>query len=49
MKLAEKLCEQTSEQSLASTKTVLIANLQNMSLEDGLDYCCRRKCKSQKK
>ena len=43
--IAEKLCHQASQQSLASTKK-LIANLQSMSLEDGLNAACRRKCKS---
>ena len=43
--IAEKLCHQASIQSLASTKK-LIANLQSMSLEDGLDYAIEENAKA---
>ena len=43
--IAEKLCHQASGQSLATTKK-LIANLQNMSLEDGLYFAVQENAKA---
>tara|TARA_A100001035_G_scaffold278879_1_gene278800 strand:- start:445 stop:1224 length:780 start_codon:yes stop_codon:yes gene_type:complete len=43
--LSEKLCHQTSVQSLSITKK-LIANLQNMSLEDGLNFAVEENAKA---
>ena len=43
--IAEKLCHQTSQQSLASTKK-LIANLQSMTLEDGLNFAVEENAKA---
>ena len=43
--IAEKLCHQASQQSLASTKK-LIANLQCMSLEDGLNFAVEENAKA---
>tara|TARA_B100000900_G_scaffold51054_1_gene37600 strand:- start:473 stop:1252 length:780 start_codon:yes stop_codon:yes gene_type:complete len=43
--IAEKLCLQASQQSLANTKK-LIANLQSMSLEDGLDFAVEENAKA---
>ena len=43
--LADKLCNQASQQSLASTKK-LIANLQSMSLEEGLDFAVEENAKA---
>ena len=43
--LSEKLCHQTSVQSLSITKK-LIANLQNMSLEDGLNFAVEENAKT---
>ena len=43
--IAEKLCHQASQQSLANTKK-LIANLQNMSLEDGLNFAVEENAKA---
>jgi methylglutaconyl-CoA hydratase len=45
LEIAEKLCRQASQQSLASTKK-LIANLQSMSLEDGLDFAVEENAKA---
>ena len=43
--IAEKLCHQASQQSLASTKK-LIANLQSMSLEEGLNFSVEENAKA---
>jgi methylglutaconyl-CoA hydratase len=43
--IAEKLCHQASQQSLASTKK-LIANLQSMSLEEGLNFAVEENAKA---
>ena len=43
--IAEKLCHQASQQSLENTKK-LIANLQNMSLEDGLNFAVEENAKA---
>ena len=45
LEIAEKLCHQASQQSLASTKK-LIANLQSMSLEDSLDFAVEENAKA---
>ena len=45
LEIAEKLCHQASQQSLASTKK-LIANLQSMSLEDSLDFAIEENAKA---
>ena len=47
LKLATKLCQHTSSQSLANTKN-LIANLQYMSLEDGLNFAVEENAKARK-
>jgi methylglutaconyl-CoA hydratase len=47
LEIAEKLCRQASQQSLASTKK-LIANLQSMSLEDGLNFAVEENAKARK-
>ena len=43
--IAEKLCYQASQQSLENTKK-LIANLQNMTLEDGLNFAVEENAKA---
>jgi methylglutaconyl-CoA hydratase len=47
LKLANQLCEQTSAESLSYTKLMLV-NIQNMSLEDGLDYAVEENAKARK-
>lgn len=47
LELAEKLCAQTSEQSLSCTKR-LIGRLQNMSLEEGLNLAIEENAKARK-
>ena len=47
LKLASKLCEHTSEQSLEHTKQ-LISKLQYMSLDDGLEYAVQENAKARK-
>ena len=43
--IAEKLCHQASQQSLASTKQ-MIYKLQNLSLEEGLDFAVEENAKA---